>query len=140
MAVPDPTLRASDADRDRIQAQLDTHVGEGRLTLDEYEQRLGELLAARTVGDLRPFLRELPALPQAPASPQAPAPRRGRRQQVVAATYGWLAMAVMFVAIWGLTGAGYFWPIWPIMGTVGMIAGGGKHHHRRHYRHRATWA
>jgi fatty acid desaturase len=27
-----------------------------------------------------------------------------------------LATAVLLVAIWALTGAGYFWPVWPILG------------------------
>ena len=33
----------------------------------------------------------------------------------------WLAVSILVVAIWALTGAGYFWPMWPILG-MGVAA------------------
>ena len=52
----------ADADRDRAVTQLREHVVEGRLTLDEFSERIGLALEARTVGDLRAVLVDLPAL------------------------------------------------------------------------------
>jgi hypothetical protein len=53
-------LRASDAERDAVVGRLNQAVGEGRLTLDEFSQRLELAYAARTRGDLDPLLRDLP--------------------------------------------------------------------------------
>jgi hypothetical protein len=40
-------------------------------------------------------------------------PRPGRVDSEVRS---WLATSVLLVAIWALTGMGYFWPVWPILG------------------------
>ena len=58
--VPDPNVRASDADRERIVEQLRQHTADGRLTMDEFEQRMTAAYAARTYGDLAELTRDLP--------------------------------------------------------------------------------
>ena len=63
MATSDPNLRASDAEREHVVDQLRQHAADGRLTLEEFEQRVAEALAVRTRADLEPVLRELPPLP-----------------------------------------------------------------------------
>lgn len=54
-------LRASDADRDRIADILRDALAEGRLTADEHAERVEGVLAAKTVGELDAFIRDLPA-------------------------------------------------------------------------------
>ncbi|MBE4738935.1 MULTISPECIES: DUF1707 SHOCT-like domain-containing protein [Streptomyces] len=54
-------LRASDADRDRIADLLRDALAEGRLTADEHAERVEGVLAAKTVGELDVFVRDLPA-------------------------------------------------------------------------------
>src|SRR3712207_5379293 len=66
--VVDDSVRVSDEDRQRVVESLRTHTAEGRLTLDEFAERVGEAWAARTHGDLRAVLRELPV----PPPPRAP--------------------------------------------------------------------
>jgi hypothetical protein len=56
----DDRLRASDADRDRAALQLHVHFAAGRLTHGELDDRLTMALAARTLGDLRRALADLP--------------------------------------------------------------------------------
>jgi hypothetical protein len=56
-----PEVRASDAERDAVVGRLNQAVGEGRLTMDEFSERIGLAYAARTRGDLGPLLRDLPA-------------------------------------------------------------------------------
>jgi hypothetical protein len=58
--VPDPNVRASDADRERIVEQLRQHTSEGRLTMDEFEQRMSAAYEAKTYGDLSQLTRDLP--------------------------------------------------------------------------------
>ncbi|MGW7207285.1 DUF1707 domain-containing protein [Streptomyces sp. NPDC054837] len=68
-------LRASDADRDRIADILREALAEGRLTADEHAERVEGALAAKTVGELDAFIRDLPAAHQRRTAPPA-APNR----------------------------------------------------------------
>lgn len=74
-------IRASDRDRDDVIERLTQAVTDGRLTLDEYDERTGAALTARTHGDLAPLTRDL-GRTQAPAAP-APAPA-GRVERISA--------------------------------------------------------
>jgi hypothetical protein len=55
-----PELRASDAERDRVVDLLREAVAEGRLTPEEHAERVEGVLAARTVGELEVYIRDLP--------------------------------------------------------------------------------
>src|SRR3954451_7002880 len=54
-------VRASDAEREAVVGKLNTAVGEGRLTLDEFSTRLGSAYEATTRGELEPLTGDLPA-------------------------------------------------------------------------------
>ena len=80
-AVPEPTnvgpiaggnLRASDADREQVATVLSTAYAEGRLTLEEHDERVDRLMAAKTFDDLIPITRDLVVIgtPTAVATPQ----------------------------------------------------------------------
>ena len=56
-----PSLRASDADRETVTERLRQAAGEGRLEPDELEERLHATLRARTYADLDLVLVDLPA-------------------------------------------------------------------------------
>ncbi|MFJ8467846.1 DUF1707 SHOCT-like domain-containing protein [Streptomyces swartbergensis] len=53
-------MRASHADRDRIVDVLRIAAGDGRLTLEELDERLEAALSARTVGELAVLTADLP--------------------------------------------------------------------------------
>lgn len=53
-------LRAGDTDRDRVAGILSTAYIEGRLSKDEYDERLGSALSARTYADLDRVVSDLP--------------------------------------------------------------------------------
>ncbi|MFR9795331.1 DUF1707 domain-containing protein [Streptomyces sp. MS06] len=76
--APTAELRASDADRDRIADILRDALAEGRLTAAEHAERVEGVLAARTVGELEAFIRDLPAAHpgRGTAPPHAAPPRR----------------------------------------------------------------
>jgi len=65
-----PELRASDAERDRAIVQLREAAAEGRLTLEEFTQRMSLAVEARTHGELDELMHDLPAV-SAPAPPAA---------------------------------------------------------------------
>ena len=58
----DPRIRASDEDRDRVVAMLREHHAVGRLTVDEFNERLDKAYAATTMGDLDELLTDLPGI------------------------------------------------------------------------------
>ena len=67
--------RVADADRDRTVTQLREHVVEGRLTLDEFSERVGSALSARTRADLVAVMADLPQA--RPAGDLLPEPSTG---------------------------------------------------------------
>ncbi|MEU8306973.1 DUF1707 domain-containing protein [Actinomadura sp. NPDC048955] len=56
-----PEMRAGDADRERVAQVLRDAAGEGRLTLDELDERLDAVYAAKTYAELGPITRDLPS-------------------------------------------------------------------------------
>jgi hypothetical protein len=68
-----PQMKASDADRDAVLAALSEHFQAGRLTSDELDERTGRALAARTQGELRVLMTDLPTLQRDAPVTQVPA-------------------------------------------------------------------
>lgn len=66
-------LRASDDDRRRVVSELERHTADGRLTLDEFSERVGRVYGAATHADLAAITYDLPAA--APRIPVAADPR-----------------------------------------------------------------
>ncbi len=73
-------VRIGDADREAIAAQLREHYADGRLTLDELNERLDQTFAAKVKADLDVVMRDLPHV----ARPLTDAPAVGLRQHGVA--------------------------------------------------------
>ena len=128
---PDPSLRAADADRDAVADRLRTAHAEGRLTVEEFGERLDAAFAARTMGELAGLTADLPAErarvartgDEAEASPvpAAAAHRAGLR----AAWGAWATAVLVTSAIWLIVSVsegdlGYFWPIW-VAGPWGAV-------------------
>lgn len=70
--LPVRELRASDADREKVAAVLREAAGEGRIGLDELDERLAAVYAARTYAELEPLTRDLPTT-RVPYEPVVPA-------------------------------------------------------------------
>jgi len=67
-----PDLRIGDAEREAAAASLREHYAVGRLTLEEFDQRLDAVFRATTQSQLRSITRDLPHAPApAPAAPLA---------------------------------------------------------------------
>ncbi|QXG74357.1 DUF1707 domain-containing protein [Modestobacter sp. L9-4] len=136
--MPEPHLRAADADRAGVADRLGAAMSAGRLTVAEYDERLTRVYAARTYGELAELTTDLPQTPQTPApspvqltKPAAePADSScaawGHPGASLRAAWGsWLATAVLVVGIWLATslGAGellYPWPVW-VIGPWGAV-------------------
>lgn len=104
----DPGLRASDDERESIVTQLREHGAAGRLDVEELEERVAAAYTARTHGELGALLTDLPGRPPAP---RPVVTHRGHGHERM----GFLPIIVLLIAIWAVTGAGYFWPVWVIV-------------------------
>jgi Domain of unknown function (DUF1707) len=156
MPVPEPHLRASDADRAAVAASLGEHMAAGRITLAEYDERVARAYAARTFGDLAELTADLPGgtvpwpTPAAPAAAPRPAPvslcgagyrRHGGRNS---SWQSWRSISLIVLAIWLVTSIGSgallpFWPMWVIvpwgvMLLAGRLSGGHPGGHGNHPR------
>jgi Domain of unknown function (DUF1707) len=72
----DDRIRVSDADRDHVTARLRDHFAQGRLTPDELDERISAALSAKTVGDLRHVMVDLPEPAPVAPHPQWAGPQR----------------------------------------------------------------
>jgi hypothetical protein len=140
----DDHIRVSDADRDRVTARLREHFAEGRLTQDELDERISAALSAKTFGDLRPLMADLPEPVPAPPRPvphprwAGPPPwvayRRGPRLMpllmlvalaalLVPAGGGWLVLGLFKVVM----------VVWVVSCLVGAFALAGYRRRMRRY-------
>ena len=82
------SMRASSADRERAVDVLKAGFTEGRLTQDEYNDRMGRAYAARTYGDLAALTADLPAgaspVPGWPVPAYQPPPPSGTNSLAIA--------------------------------------------------------
>jgi uncharacterized membrane protein len=123
----DDTLRAADRDRDQVAETLREHYAQGRLTMEEFDERSTAAATAKTMGDLRALTADLPI----PAEPReiAPAWSRGRMTWIAVA-----GIAATAIVLGGAAFAGHFmfaWPSWLVILIVVRVLHGG----RRRYPH-----
>ncbi len=92
MTSQPPDLRASDADRERAVLTLGRAAGEGRLDVDELEERLQLAYAARTDGELERLVADVGGMIEPGSTPsRAPAPTpRARVVRSAAAGTSWI--------------------------------------------------
>jgi hypothetical protein len=145
-------MRISDSDRDRTAAQLRDYYAEGRLSPEELDERVTDALNAKTAGDLRRLMSDLPSSAPATGGPaygappwerQRPTPawggRRRRGPRVLP------ILLLLLIAAILLPGGFVFFALlkvfllfWLLVAVAGMIAGlVFRHKTRRFFRDRA---
>lgn len=138
----DYSIRVSDADRDRVTAQLRDHFAAGRITPGELDERLSAALNAKTFGDLRRIMADLPGSVPAPLG-AVPPPLRAtpawavRRRHppfpplillallaaLLISGTGWLLAAVVNVIL-------LFWLMTFVVSSVAFSRSQKRWHHR----------
>ena len=125
MSTPEPGQRAADSDRDATAEALREAFAEGRITQEELEQRLDQVHAARTYGELAPITADLPVVtPAPPQGQERDAKAAKRRRDLRAGWASWLGVSAIVNVVWlaswvaGGDSPGYYWPIW-VMGPWG---------------------
>ena len=135
-------LRTSDTEREQVATILRAAMAEGRLTLEEGEERLTAVYAAKYRDELAPLTADLPhggrrALAETPEAQAAT--RRGVRRHAGFV----LLVAAALTGLWILSGAHFFWPVIPLvflfMGLMRHARYGRYHHHPYHGHRVAPW-
>ena len=130
----DPRIRASDADRDRVASLLREHHAAGRLTAEEFHERMDRALEAKTLGELDELMTDLPAIdlyqlpdaslrrgPTRPGQSLLPADTGGHPARITPGTVAmgaWAVVTSAMVAIWAVAavvGGGTWFPWWALV-------------------------
>jgi uncharacterized protein DUF1707 len=111
-------IRAADADRERVATAVQTAGSEGRLTLDEVEERLTHVYAARFTDELTALTADLPR--PAPSAPGFPLTRSALRRHPALRVHLAVVVAVSVLVLvrWVVLGTGFFWPAFPMFWLV----------------------
>jgi Domain of unknown function (DUF1707) len=138
-----PSIRASDSDRDRTAQLLREHHAAGRLDPEEFADRLDRAFAAKTIDELDDLTSDLPAIDLYPL-PDASLPKRrgggglpsssvARRAEDhlanlrspgwVAAWGSWSAVMLVCLVLWTVSTNA-----WPLLwaGAAGVLVAGGR--------------
>src|SRR5215475_2000228 len=121
-------IRASDRDRQQVVDRLGDALASGRLTMDEYVERMGHAYQAVTYGDLAPLCADLPVgSPPALQGEARPvkAPAAGLPAVLRVLWVKWLVAVSVNVVVWALVSStsghlAYPWPVW-VAGPFGAV-------------------
>ena len=132
--MPEAHLRAADTDRTRVAAVLGEHMSAGRLTVEEYDDRLARAYTAKTYGELDQLTADLPTAPAVVApvasgstatAPVAAVQGGAGGPTRAAAWRSWAVTALIVLTVWivSMIGQGeltYPWPLW-VIGPWGAV-------------------
>ncbi|WP_017573354.1 DUF1707 domain-containing protein [Nocardiopsis halotolerans] len=131
MSDPVPSMRTSDAERDRVAQLLQEHFAQGRLDHEEFTDRLSRVYRSRTVNELATVTNDLPERDLAdfrnPSQEPAVAPPITIRDPALMVP--WMLYAgvnVLCFVIWLIlfltTDYDYPWFLW-VLGPWGIVMG-----------------
>jgi Domain of unknown function (DUF1707) len=131
-AVPAVPVRIGDAERDRAVSDLGDHFAAGRLTREEFDDRVDQAMAARFGSDLQPLFVDLPRAEPVPS--QAAGPRPGLRAGWPL-LFWWLPLllvgAVVVTVL--LTAPWLIWTLCWVLFISAFWGRGRSHYHHRRY-------
>ena len=122
-----PRMRAGDRDRQRVVELLGKHFGEGRLTIEEFDERTVRAHGSVYLDELPALTADLPGDPEPYARP-ARSPMRGPSAVLVVLLVmllAWsLVTAVIFVFILTdphMLAGPWWWPLFPILFVTPLV-------------------
>jgi hypothetical protein len=106
MTEQDPNIRAGDADREAVAERLRRHHSEGRLDVQEFQDRIDHCYQAKTLVELEALVDDLPR-------ERPPEPDPASRRPFLAGRPPWVP----------------FVPFLPILATILLLSAIGHHGH-----------
>ncbi|WP_181775970.1 DUF1707 SHOCT-like domain-containing protein [Amycolatopsis pittospori] len=101
-------LRAADADRERVASLIQAAGGEGRLTLEEVEERLGTVYSTKYTDELDTLTSDLPK----PVPKRRPVVFAHPAVRIHAAVA--VVLSVLLIVRWTVSDVPFFWPAMPM--------------------------
>lgn len=129
-------VRTSDKEREEVAEILRAAMTEGRLTLEEGEERLAAVYATKYRDELGPLTADLPNGGRQALADTPQARLTTRRHLRRHARFVILA-AVLLTGLWALSGAHFFWPAIPL---IFLVMGLVRHARWSHYEPRFSYA
>lgn len=139
----DDRIRVSDADREHVADRLREHFAQGRLSSEELDERISATLSAKTFGDLRGVMADLPEPALVPPRANWHAAAAGRPRVVVRRGPRILPLAfIALIAALAIPGAGWVFfaflqvalVFWLVACAAGIFAVARfRRHWRRHW-------
>lgn len=114
-------IRTSDQEREKIAEILRAAMAEGRLTLEEGEERLAATYAAKYRDDLKPLTSDLPDQGRR-AVADTPEARLATRRHLSRHAGFVIFVSLLLTGFWALSHAPFFWPAIPIFFLVMGLA------------------
>ncbi|MBO0875952.1 MAG: DUF1707 domain-containing protein [Pseudonocardia sp.] len=124
-APPPPgtrAVRASDAEREETASAIRHAAAEGRLTMEELDERLASVYEARMRHELEPLVADLPAPPAPKPAPVRYPLTPGDQLALGVHLVLVLVLVVAVLTRWLASGMVFFWPIFPIFWAVVTLA------------------
>ena len=127
-SASDPSVRAADADREATADRLRQHHAEGRIDVTEFQERLDRTYAAKTVGELRELVNDLPHEPQS-------GPLGGGYHLRSLWMTPWIPVVLLIIAISALGGHHHpgLWVLIPVFFLARFLLWGPRAWNRRRY-------
>lgn len=115
-------VRASDAEREEVAAMVRAAMGDGRLTLDEGEERLAAVYAASYRDELPGLTADLPPADPPPAGRGSAGGARSRRHRpsVAGPAVGLVVVAAVVAGIWAASAGATLWPA-IVLGILAVV-------------------
>ncbi|WP_283138685.1 DUF1707 SHOCT-like domain-containing protein [Rhizohabitans arisaemae] len=132
--APSPEMRASDSDRERVATSLREHYAQGRIDVDEFNERVEELYRSKTLGELAKLTSDLPDVDLhvlvKPEPAPAPAVKEADDGNSLRVSWSiWAMASAINWAIWFVVGVTssdfpYPWPLWVMLpwGAVMLVS------------------
>lgn len=132
-------IRASDSEREYVARIMQAAAAQGFLTLDEADERMAAVYAARTRADLAPLTTDLPDGGRR-LMENTPEARSAARTGLIRHAITVAVVALVLVGVWFATGAWFFWPAWPLAFMAFSLFGHARRigvvpDRRRHWQH-----
>src|SRR5947209_8387577 len=122
---PPAQLRIGDTERDEAVTTLGDHFAAGRLTREEFDERVDKAMQARFEKDLVPLFADLPAK-NPPAAPARPRHRPQPAMQI--APLFWMIPLLLVGLVLGAFVLREGWPLWGVFWLLVITRASGRRH------------